>query len=186
MSPGAWKTICTEDPDVLVLHRHGTRRIREAQRYDLLHDDDVALRELFFSSTVDWKERGSAECARPRVFLKATALCSPSRRRPTSRGRCASASRPGRPADNTVAINGRRLEVAGTPGSYLAITRAWKAGDRVEFTMPMRLTAEPLADDPTSRHFSTVRSCSRANFPRRRSRKICSTTRVRRFRRRRK
>ncbi len=52
-----------------------------------------------------------------------------------------------------MAINGKRLEAAGTPGSYLALTRVWKAGDRVELAMPMRLTAEPLADDPTQQAF---------------------------------
>jgi hypothetical protein len=56
-------------------------------------------------------------------------------------------------AENSVAINGKRLEANGTPGSYLALTRVWKAGDRVELTMPMRLTAEPLADDRTQQAF---------------------------------
>ncbi len=56
-------------------------------------------------------------------------------------------------SENSVAINGKRLEAAGTPGSYLALTRVWKAGDRVELTMPMRLTAEPLADDRTQQAF---------------------------------
>jgi DUF1680 family protein len=42
-----------------------------------------------------------------------------------------------------VAANARRV-----PGSYLSITRSWRAGDRMELTMPMRLTTEPLRDDP--------------------------------------
>ena len=54
---------------------------------------------------------------------------------------------------NFVSINGRRLEMSGTPGSYLTLTRVWKAGDRIELTMPMRVTAEPLADDRTQQAF---------------------------------
>jgi DUF1680 family protein len=48
---------------------------------------------------------------------------------------------------------GRPLDVSGTPGSYLTIARTWHAGDRVEFTMPMRVTAESLRDDPTKMAF---------------------------------
>ena len=51
-------------------------------------------------------------------------------------------------AESIVTLNGRKLDAPGVPGSYLTITRAWRAGDHVELTMPMRLTTEPLHDDP--------------------------------------
>ncbi len=44
----------------------------------------------------------------------------------------------------TVAVNGRAQPVAGTPGSYVAIDREWKTGDRVEIGLPMSLRIEPL------------------------------------------
>jgi hypothetical protein len=56
-------------------------------------------------------------------------------------------------AENSIAVNGQRLEVSGAPGSYLSLTRAWKPGDRVELAMPMRITVEPLADDCTQQAF---------------------------------
>ena len=46
-------------------------------------------------------------------------------------------------------INGRTLEASPGPGSYLAISRVWKKGDRVELSLPMRLTSEPMPDDAT-------------------------------------
>jgi DUF1680 family protein len=52
-----------------------------------------------------------------------------------------------------VTVNGRKLDAPGVPGSYFTITRAWRAGDRVELTMPMRLTVEPLRDDPSQLAF---------------------------------
>jgi hypothetical protein len=45
-------------------------------------------------------------------------------------------------------LNGKTMEAFSDPGSYLAISRFWKDGDRVELTLPMSLRAEPLPDDP--------------------------------------
>ena len=52
-----------------------------------------------------------------------------------------------------VKINGRALEATATPGSYLAINRTWKTGDRVEMELPMHLTVEATPDDPTLQAF---------------------------------
>jgi hypothetical protein len=42
-----------------------------------------------------------------------------------------------------VSINGKRVEGEVVPGKFLALSRSWKAGDRVEFEigMPLRLEA---------------------------------------------
>jgi uncharacterized protein len=50
-----------------------------------------------------------------------------------------------------VKINGRELEAFAQPGSYLALTREWHDGDKVEVSLPMRLSTEPLAGDPAMR-----------------------------------
>jgi hypothetical protein len=52
-----------------------------------------------------------------------------------------------------VKINGRALEAAASPGSYLTLTRTWKTGDRVEMEMPMHLSAEATPDDPHTQAF---------------------------------
>jgi DUF1680 family protein len=107
---------------------------------------------LYFASTVTWKERG--------IRLKQAANFPESDRTQLTIEKTPAKAWTLRlriPAwttdENSVAINGKRLETAGTPGSYLALTRMWRAGDRVELTMPMRLTAEPLADDRTQQAF---------------------------------
>jgi DUF1680 family protein len=43
--------------------------------------------------------------------------------------------------------------VTPTPGSYLILDRAWKAGDRVEMTLPMHLSVETMPDDPKTQAF---------------------------------
>jgi hypothetical protein len=47
-----------------------------------------------------------------------------------------------------VRLNGRKLDSFAAPGSYLAIHRTWKAGDRVELKFPMHLHTESMPDDP--------------------------------------
>ena len=39
------------------------------------------------------------------------------------------------------------------PGTYVNLARVWKAGDKVELEMPMRLTREKLSDDTTMQAF---------------------------------
>jgi DUF1680 family protein len=46
-----------------------------------------------------------------------------------------------------VRVNGEKVE-AGEPGSYMAIKREWKDGDRLEIQMPYELREEGFADKP--------------------------------------
>jgi DUF1680 family protein len=46
-----------------------------------------------------------------------------------------------------IRVNGRKVE-AGEPGSYVAIQRKWKDGDRIEINMPYELRVEGFADKP--------------------------------------
>lgn len=48
--------------------------------------------------------------------------------------------------DLAVQVNGQPVAVASTPSSYLALTREWRSGDRVEIGLPMRTTVERLPD----------------------------------------
>jgi hypothetical protein len=48
----------------------------------------------------------------------------------------------------TFELNGRRLAVAGTPGTYAVIRRVWKAGDVVAVTIPIAVRVEPMPDNP--------------------------------------
>jgi DUF1680 family protein len=52
-----------------------------------------------------------------------------------------------------VKINGRAIDVTPTPGSYLTLNRAWKAGDKIEMSLPMHLSGEAMPDDPKTQAF---------------------------------
>ena len=45
------------------------------------------------------------------------------------------------------------LDASAEPGGYLAIHRTWKNGDRIEMTLPMRLSVEAMPDDATTQAF---------------------------------
>jgi uncharacterized protein len=152
LAPGAWKTTCTEHDSFWCCTGTGIEEFSKLNDTIYFHDDDSLFVNLYFASTVNWKERGIAltqktnfpESGRTEIVIdKSPAAPWALRIRIPSWATAA----------NSVAVNGRRLEVSGTPGSYLALTRIWKAGDRVELTLPMRLTAEPLADDHSQQAF---------------------------------
>jgi DUF1680 family protein len=48
----------------------------------------------------------------------------------------------------SASLNGRRLDGFAMPASYFVLDRTWRDGDRVEVTLPMRLHAAPMPDDP--------------------------------------
>ena len=48
----------------------------------------------------------------------------------------------------TVLINGKKVAVKQKTGSYIALTRQWKDGDRVEVTYPIQVHIETTPDDP--------------------------------------
>jgi DUF1680 family protein len=55
-------------------------------------------------------------------------------------------------AGASLSLNGRRLQTPAAPGSFAAIRRQWKSGDRVELDLPMKPRLEPV--DP--QHPQTV------------------------------
>src|SRR5207248_5503076 len=43
---------------------------------------------------------------------------------------------------------GKPLDASASPGSYIALSRTWNAGDKIEMQLPMRLHLEAMPDDP--------------------------------------
>ncbi|SPE23675.1 conserved exported hypothetical protein [Candidatus Sulfotelmatomonas gaucii] len=152
LSPGAWKTTCTEDDSFWCCTGTGLEEFTKLNDTIYFHDDDSLYVNLYFASTVDWKSRGvrvKQETSFPESNHTALSIEETPAEPWTLRLRIPAWTS----TANSAAINGQRLEAAGTPGSYLTLTRAWKAGDRVELTMPMRVTAEALSDGTTQQAF---------------------------------
>jgi hypothetical protein len=152
MAPGAWKTTCTEDETFWCCTGTAVEEFAKLNDTIYSHDDESLYVNLFVASQVHWTSRGVhlrqttsfPETARTTLTVESTPSAAW-----TLRLRIPSWTS----SANSVTVNGKALEVDGTPGSYLTLKRVWKAGDRVELTMPMRITSEPLADDPSQRAF---------------------------------
>jgi hypothetical protein len=147
LTPGAWKTFCTEDQSFWCCTGTGVEEYSKLTDSIYWHDDDGLYVNLFIPSELSWPERGfglrqdTQFPDQPRTALTVTAD------RPVHlavRLRIPSwlASVP------TVKLNGKALEATASPGSYLTMTRTWKKGDRVELELPMRLHIEAMPDDP--------------------------------------
>jgi len=152
MSPGAWKTLCTEDDTFWCCTGSALEDFAKLSDTIYYHDDDGVYVNLFVSSGLNWKERGIRlhqttkfpESERTSLAVQATPAKAWTLNLRVPRWTTSDAS---------VRINGQELQVSCSPGSYLALRRVWKPGDRIEFITPMRLSAEPLRDDPSKQAF---------------------------------
>ena len=165
MSPGAWKTLSTEDQTFWCCTGTALEDFAKLNDTVYFHDEHSLYVNLFVPSQLHWKERGihlQQKTTFPATDRTTLTLHETPATQWTMHLRIPSWTS----TENSVAINGRPLGVSGTPGSYLSITRVWKAGDRVELITPMRLTVEPLRDDPTQQAFLYGPLVLAGQFPR--------------------
>ena len=152
LAPGAWKSLCTEDDSFWCCTGTGVEEYAKLNNSIYFHDSTSLYVNLYFASQVNWRERG-VKLRQQTEFPQSDRTELIVEKSPAEPWSLCMRIPAWTTTASVIAINGRRLEVAGTPGTYLAVTRRWKSGDRVELTMPMRLTAKPLADDPTRQAF---------------------------------
>jgi DUF1680 family protein len=165
MTSGAWKTTCTEDQTFWCCTGSALEEYAKLNDSIYFHDAGSLYVNLYAASEVHWHERGirlQQETAFPATGHTLLLLHETPSDPWTLQLRIPAWTTEG----NLISLNGKPLDVAGTPGSYLAIRRKWKVGDRVEFVMPMRLTAEPLRDDATQQAFLYGPLVLAGQFPR--------------------
>ncbi|MCZ0991436.1 glycoside hydrolase family 127 protein [Streptomyces diastatochromogenes] len=126
---------------------HGTGMETHAKFADTIytHDEQRLLVNLFIPSEVNWQERNI-------TWRQTTALPDSSSTLLTVTSGGASHQLlvriPGWATGARVKLNGRTLSNRPAAGSWLTLGRAWRRGDRVEVTLPMRTTVEATPDDP--------------------------------------
>lgn len=110
------------------------------------HSEDAVYVNLFIPSELSWEARGITIRQTTRFPEEDTTrldftTASPSRftlqiRYPAWAG------------TPEVAVNGRAVRVRQDPGSYVALTREWRSGDRVDVRLPMSLHTKALPGEP--------------------------------------
>ncbi len=144
--PGSWRAFCTNFDSFWCCTGTGAEEYSKLNDSIYYHDADGIYVNLFISSELNWAERKivlTQQTAFPDQAGTVISVDTVAPARFTLRVRV-----PGWVAGNaSVKINGTQSEVSGAPGGYVAITRAWTKGDRVEGSLPMSLRTESMPDD---------------------------------------
>jgi DUF1680 family protein len=151
LTPGAWKTFCNEDKSFWCCTGSGVEEYSKLNDSIYWHNDQGLYVNLFIPSELNWIEKGlklRQETGFPREQATALVITSDKPQTLALRLRV-----PIWAAGSTAKLNGKPLDATAEPGSYLTIHRTWKTGDRVEMTLPMRLSVEPMPDDVTLQAF---------------------------------
>ncbi|ALK99656.1 acetyl-CoA carboxylase [Massilia sp. WF1] len=108
------------------------------------HDRDALFVNLFIPSTLQWREKGVQitqannfpDQADTRITVDGDARFTMKIRYPAwvEGGKL------------VLRVNGRLVKASGKPGDYVSIARAWRKGDRVEVSLPMRTHLEQMPD----------------------------------------
>ena len=146
LTPGAWKTWGTEDTTFWCCNGTGLEDFAALNRMIYAHDGQGIWVNLFIPSRLTTRDgvrllQETDFPAKPASLIRIEAAPA----RPwTLRLRV-----PGwTTSEAQVTVNGRPVEGMAAPGSYLSLTRVWRAGDRVELRMPMTSRWETFEDRP--------------------------------------
>jgi len=151
LTPGAWKTFNTEDKSFWCCTGSGVEEYSKLNDSIYWRDEDGVLVNLFIPSELNWEEKGFRLRQETRFPEQQTTSLTVTAARPASMA--LKLRVPAWTRSASVKVNGRAIDVTPTPGSYLTLTRSWKTGDRIEMTLPMRLTVESMPDDPKTQAF---------------------------------
>lgn len=150
---GSWKTFGTVFDSFWCCTGSGMEEFAKGNDSIYFHDDEGVFVNLFIASELNWAERGirlRQETRFPEQPATALVVATSKPARMTLRVRIPAWVGAGASAS----VNGARLADIPSGPNYLAITRDWRDGDRVEVTFPMRLRAEPMPDDPGLQAFA--------------------------------
>ena len=152
LAPGVWKTFGTEDQTFWCCTGSGIEEYSKLNDSIYWRDSEGLYVNLFVPSELDWAERGFKLRQETKYPASQTTALTVTAARP---GEMAIRLRiPGwlRTAP-AVRVNGKATDASAAPGSYLALKRTWKAGDRIELELPMHLHAQAMPDDPATQAF---------------------------------
>lgn len=150
--PGAYKTFNSEDNSFWCCTGTGVEEYSKLNDSIYWRDADGVFVNLFIPSELNWAEKGfrlRQDTNFPEQQSTTLVVSADKPLKMAMRLRIPGWLKTG----PTVKINGAALEATASPGSYLAIHRTWKNGDKVEMELPMHLTVEKMPDDHTMQAF---------------------------------
>jgi DUF1680 family protein len=110
------------------------------------HNDAVLYVNLFIPSRLNWKAKGLTVTQETGFPLSDVVALSFDAKKPAAF--TLKIRRPHWVREMTLRVNGKSQPVKADESGYIAISRTFKSGDRVELQMPMSLRTEGLPDKP--------------------------------------
>jgi len=147
MKAGAYKLYSTRDSSFWCCVGSGFESHSKYGEGIYYHDDKGIFVNLFIPSVLTWKEKGMKvrqQTAYPEEATTGLLIDSASGGELSFYIRYPSWASAGA----FIKVNGKKIAVTQTPGSYITITRKWKKGDQIEITYPMSLRLVPAPDNP--------------------------------------
>ncbi len=146
MEPGFFKTFSTPYHSFWCCVGTGMENHSKYGKFIYVHNNDSLYVNLFIPSVVKWTGKGltvtqetdfpMSQTSTLHLNLKTSEVLTFEIRRPYWAG-------PG----YEIKVNGKKVATDGKPESYESIKREWRNGDRIEVTLPMRLSVVPMAND---------------------------------------
>ncbi len=146
MLPGAHKVYSTYDKSFWCCVGTGFENHAKYGGAIYYHNGNELFVNLFIPSKLNWKEQGvelTQETQFPQNGKSSLVINSGKPANLTLKLRYPSWA----VAGATLKVNGKNIRVKEKPGSYIAINRTWKDGDKVELEYPMELKVNP-SDNP--------------------------------------
>jgi DUF1680 family protein len=147
LEPGLFKTYSTPYDSFWCCVGTGMENHTKYGEAIYFHGGDSVFVNLFIPSTLDWPETGlrlEQHTDYPKSGRTTLTVASAPTSPVTLRVRCPGWA--GAPVQ--FVLNGRHLDLAGTPGTYAVISHKWTKGDRLEVSIPMAVRTEAMPDDP--------------------------------------
>ena len=113
------------------------------------HNDKGIYVNLFIPSVVNWREKGLTLRQETDFPAEETTVLTIRAQNPVET--TVYLRYPSWSKGVKVFVNGKKIAVKQKPGSYIAITRLWKDGDRITADYPMCLRVETTPDNPQKR-----------------------------------
>jgi DUF1680 family protein len=153
MTPGAWKTIATEDDTFWCCNGTALEEFSKLNDSIYFHDDHGIYVNLYVASELNWEARGIRLTQTTKFPLEPRTgiVVDKSIAEPW----CLHLRIPSWATDDiAISINGKPVEGIASRGSYLSVRRVWKHGDHVKIQLPMQLRLEAISDNPFWKAFT--------------------------------
>ncbi len=153
MTPGAWKTVATEDDSFWCCNGTAVEEFSKLNDTIYSHDGHGVYVNLYVASRLHWRARGIRlqQTTGFPIEPRTTIVVDESNSEPWA----LNLRIPSWTTHNAaISINGKPVDGIAAPGSYLSVNRVWKRGDRVEVHLPMQVRIETIPDDATWKAFA--------------------------------